>query len=215
MTPDVICLVADKNIEAVLESLFRERQAAIGIASLAFEIHVHPQRDPGCFLRGARFLSQLLAQGSARGLLVFDYDWDGNLEPDAISTEEAVRRDLTECGIADRAEVVVIEPEVEAWVWSESPHVGNALGWEASDVGLRQWLEAHDLWPPGHGKPPDPKAAVEAALYERRVPRSSSIYRQLASRVSLQRCEDPSFARLCVVLRRWFGEGQPARRGQQ
>jgi hypothetical protein len=45
---------------------------------------------------------------------------------------------------------------------------------------------------------------VERALYEVRIPRSSKIYGKLASRVSVERCTDASFARFRDVLRRWF-----------
>jgi hypothetical protein len=45
---------------------------------------------------------------------------------------------------------------------------------------------------------------MEAALREVRIPRSSSLYGQLAEKVGLQRCADESFRRFGNVLVSWF-----------
>jgi hypothetical protein len=200
MSNDLVCLVPDKNIQAALDALLSKRKPALGLASFTFEIHVHPRRDPGCFHNGPDFLGQLLEEPTQKGLLVFDQAWQGNPCNTAEQTEEAIRKRLS--GLF--ADVVVLEPELEAWVWSPSRHVDYVLGWQEAYPPLRQWLEKNDLWPGDSAKPSDPKAAMEAALFEKQIPRSSSLYRQIAERVSLKRCQDDSFNRLCTVLQRWF-----------
>jgi hypothetical protein len=47
---------------------------------------------------------------------------------------------------------------------------------------------------------------VETVLRTVRQPRSSGLYRKLAEKVSLERCTDPAFDKLRIVLRRWFPE---------
>ena len=106
--------------------------------------------------------------------------------------------------MADWAEVLVIDPELEVWVWSDSPHVASSLGWTERSGDLRAWLTEQGLWPTNEAKPPDPKAAVEAVVWHVQTPRSSSIYRKLATNVSLHRCTDASFNRLLGILRTWF-----------
>lgn len=144
-----------------------------------------------------------------RGLLVFDQAWQGNRHATAVDTERAVRARFAPLGIAGRAEVVVIEPEIEAWVWSSSPHVGKVLGWDGNHATLRDWLSNQGLWPDNTPKPPDPKAAVEAVLSEQRTPRSSSLYRQLAEKVSLKGCQDAAFLRFREFLKQQLAEDNP------
>ncbi len=201
---ELFCVVADKNIESALRGLLDHRRASLGVRDFEYEITVHPHRDPGCFHDGHVMLRSLLASFSTRGLLVFDQAWGGNPHRSAEETEAAVRQLLQEEGIGERSEVVVIEPELEAWVWSDSPHVNEVLCWTGTRPSLREWLRAEGLWPDDHIKPPDPKNALERVLFERRIPRSSALYRKLAKRVGLQRCRDHAFHRLCSALQGWF-----------
>lgn len=133
---------------------------------------------------------------------MLDAQWDGS--PGAAMISEQMTADMHQTGwTAERFAVIVIEPELENWVWSTSPHVATALGWDR-DGELRQWLVQQDLWSEAAAKPADPKAAMEVAMREIRQPRSSAIYRKLAARVSLAGCEDQALARLLEVLRGWF-----------
>jgi len=204
----LVCVAADKNIEAALSALLEHRRPALELSSFSFKIVVHPRRDPGCYHEGPDFLSGLLGTGGMLGLLVFDQAWSGNPHATAVETETAVRGRFGPLGIAQRAEVVVIDPEIEAWVWSASPHVDRVLGWDGVQPTLRQWLAEQGLWPDNAPKPPDPKAAMESVLSRQRVPRSSALYRQLARQVSLNGCQDPAFQRFRDLLRLWFPSDQ-------
>jgi hypothetical protein len=137
-------------------------------------------------------------------LVVLDHEGSGqeNLAPDEVATN--LRDRLGRMGWDDRAEAVVIVPELEAWVWSESPVVDEVMGWRGSQPTLREWLRLSALLGPAEVKPRRPKEAMEAALRAKRVQRSSALYRTLAEKVSLGRCEDPSFLRLKEILLRWF-----------
>ncbi len=206
----LMCVVADKNIEAAVSALLECRRPALGLADFSLEkIVVHPRRDPGCYHEGPEFLKGLMGTGDHRGLLVFDQAWQGNPHATAVDTEAAVRARFANLGIAGRAEVVVIEPELEAWVWSSSPHVGQVLGWDGNHATLRGWLSKRGLWPDDAPKPPDPKKAVEAVLSKQRIPQSSALYRQLARRVSLGGCQDAAFLRFREFLRHQLEEDNP------
>lgn len=125
------------------------------------------------------------------------------LVPDK-NTESAVKGILTRPQALGVREVS-FDPELEAWVWSDSSQVVSCLGWRADLPDLRQWLAENGFWPSPFSKPPDPKSAVERVLRELRKPRSSAIYAQLARRVSLQRCTDPAFLKFRHIMREWFG----------
>jgi hypothetical protein len=69
---------------------------------------------------------------------------------------------------------------------------------------LRSWLDANGFEFKDNLKPARPKEALEAALRAVRKARSSSIYRELAERVSIKRCRDMAFIKLRDKLNRWF-----------
>ena len=137
-------------------------------------------------------------------MVIFDREGSGQEAADRSDLEQQVELRLSSSGWNDRAAVVVIDPELEIWFWNDSPHVEAALGWEAGDLSLRDWLRKKGWLPEGVSKPTQPKRAVEEALRISRKPRSSSVYQQLAQRVSIDRCVDPSFLRLRQILTRWF-----------
>ncbi len=195
---DLMCLVADKNMEAAVDGLLA-RPDALGIRSILYEIVVHPRRDPGVFQEGVSFVRALRDQ-YRHAILFVDKAWEG--APQDIQRQLEER--LTRTGLETWARVIVLEPELEAWVWSDSPHVGEVLGWSGRTPGLRQWLEQRGLWRQPLPKPQDPKAAVESVLYEVRRPRSSAIYRALAGKASFERCLDPAFLRFRQTVREWF-----------
>jgi hypothetical protein len=199
---DLVCLVADKNMEATLGGLLRRPQA-LGIRQITCDLLVHPRRDPGCFHEAPAFLRPYRAT-YAHALVLFDRDWEGAPAETGDKLQRLLEERLERVGLQDWAEVVVIDPELEIWVFSDSPRVAQCLGWSDQRQPLRQWLQERRLWPPESDKPTDPKLAVEHALYEIRRPRSSSIYRDLATRVGVDRCSDQSFARFRALLRRWF-----------
>jgi hypothetical protein len=82
--------------------------------------------------------------------------------------------------------------------------VAQVLGWRDGLDDLKKWLAGHAEQFNELGKPSDPKRAVERVLRQMRTPRSSSIYRQLAERVSTQRCRDLAFEKFKSTLQAWF-----------
>ena len=88
----------------------------------------------------------------------------------------------------------------------------DVAGWKNRHPSLRRWLISQGYLQEGTTKPERPKEALEAALRTVRKPRSASLYRQLAERVSLRRCNDPSFSELKRVLTAWFPAGSPVSR---
>jgi hypothetical protein len=113
---------------------------------------------------------------------------------------------LKTVGWNNRAGIIVLDPELEIWVWSESPHVNYQLGWGGRKLNLRTWLRKQQLLKPRQQKPDRPKEALEAALAVVRLPRSSAIYRALAEKVSLARGSDRAFLKLKATLQFWFAE---------
>ncbi len=118
--------------------------------------------------------------------------------------EREVRGRLEAVSEPGWSDVIVIEPEVEAWVWSDSPHVDACLGWHGRQPSLRHWLMHEGLMEPGGIKPRDPKEAFRRAVEETRTVPSSALFGKLARTVSVERCTDDAFNRFRQRLCSWF-----------
>lgn len=199
---DLMILVPDKNMEAAVEGIL-DRSKSLGLSQIHHRILVHPARDPGCLGQGHQFLRSF-ARSHRHGLILFDRDGCGREQESREVLESDIEARLRDSGWDDRARAIVIDPELEIWVWSDSPHITAALGCKGDLAELRRWLIEHQHWTEGRLKPDDPKAAMETILRLNHRPRSSSIYRELARKVSLQRCQDAAFLKLKAVLAEWF-----------
>ena len=138
-------------------------------------------------------------------LVVFDCHGCGrelSMSPEQIET--GVQDVLSRNGWRDRSEVIAINPEIENWVWSSSNHVCNILGWEDTYDSMKSLLVARGFWSIGKEKPSDPKGALEFLLRRTNVQMSSSLFSELAEKVSFSRCNDRAFCKLRDTLRRWF-----------
>lgn len=201
---DLILLVADRNMRGSLEGIL-SRPAALGLRGISFDLYVHPEQDPGCLRRSHTFLQSFTHQ-YRYALVLLDHEGCGREETDRPALETELEDRLNGAGWEGRAAAVVIAPELEIWVWSDSPHVERVFGWGGDRGPLRDWLAGRGFLTPGAVKPIRPKEAVEEILRTVRLPRSSSLYQQLAQHVSLDRCTDGSFLKLKSTLKAWFGQ---------
>ncbi|MDQ2694999.1 MAG: hypothetical protein M3Z21_06405 [Pseudomonadota bacterium] len=201
---DLVVLVADKNMEQAVRALLEQRTASLGISRVSYDVFVHPQRDPGCLRHSEAFLRPFCAQYRF-SLVMFDREGCGDDWADREELQRRVQATLAGAGWDDRTAVVVLEPELESWVWSDSLHVADALNWRHQTASLTDWLADQGFLESRHTKPVRPKEAVEAVLAHTRTPRSSAIYGKLARTVGLERCSDPAFVHFRSILRAWFG----------
>ena len=198
----MIVLVADKDIEHALRGMF-SRPQALGIRAIQTDIFVHPQHDPACAQRGVQFLSGFSSQYKY-ALLMFDHEGCGREQLQPNSLEMAINEEFSKSAWGDRARGIVLAPELEVWIWSDSPHVDEVLGWKLRQPSLRRWLVDQGWMNENDTKPTRPKEAFESALRVSRIPRSASLFQQLAERVSLRQCTDTSFLQFRNLLQMWF-----------
>lgn len=200
---DLVTLVADLDMEQTLRGLL-SRPQSLGIKPIEYEILRHPQHDPGCW-NDADNLLQSQSKNFRYALVLFDHEGSGQEKREIEDLQDELQARLIGKGWdEDRARVVIIKPELEIWVWSESPQVDACMGWAGKQPDLRSWLRTHNLLGTDEIKPQNPKEAVELALRAVKKPRSAAIYKQLAEKVSVQRCTDSSFLRLKETLQEWF-----------
>ena len=203
MTKDLVVLAADKDIQQALRGLF-ERPQALDIRPIQYDVLVHPQHDPACALRGVEFLANF-AEQYRHDLLIFDHEGCGREQrPPSELKQEVNGQFVHNSEWGDRARALVLSPELEVWVWSDSPHVDEIAGWSGKQPTLRQWLADKGWTQRETDKPERPKEAFEDALRHARKPRSSSLYRKIAQAVSLNACTDETFVEFRNLMRGWF-----------
>lgn len=199
---DLVVLTADKNMQFTVKALL-DRPKDIGIRPIRADFYIHPERDPGCRLRADNFLRPFIKH-AAFAIVLFDREGCGKHNKSRIELEIEVSSRLANSGWKDRSSCISIDPELENWIFSDSPELDAAVGWSGKTPPLRTWLVERGFLTPNQVKPSQPKEAMEAALRQARLARSSSIYARLAERVGLGRCTDEAFIKLKSTLQSWF-----------
>ena len=198
---DVFALVADKSMEQAFEGLLAQHEE-LRIRQIRYDIEVHPNHDAGCRKNAVEMLRPYI-NGYRYALVVFDYHGCGS-KATRKNLQREVQENLERNGWEDRCKVIVIEPELENWVWAPSGEVSEILGWGSDFLTLKQWLQKRGLWLDSALKPSDPKRAMHESLRHKRVRRSSTLFKQIANISQPQDCQDPAFIELRETLQRWF-----------
>lgn len=196
---DLIVLVADGHIGMTIGTLLKERCRELGISEISYDIIEHPEKDPGCRVNCVEYLR--LYSGYRHACVVFDRDGSG--ETDRSKAEDEIEGMLSRNGWNGRCVAIAIEPELESWIWTSSIHTARALGWNTSEE-LLKWLREKSLLECGQCKPKDPVKAMKAALSERNRKRSANVFRQIAKKSNLEKCQDGTFQKFQDTLRKWF-----------
>jgi hypothetical protein len=189
-------------MQATIAAILR-RHHALGIRPVDAQIFVHQGRDSGCLRHGSEFL-RAFTKSFRHALVLFDREGCGKEVEGRAALEERLEKQLAISGWEERAAAVVLDPELEAWVWSDSPQVLTVLGWRSDLRSLREWLEERKYVAPEVPKPHRPKEAMQAILRLNKKPQSASLFQELARTVSLDRCQDQAFQKLKETLVSWF-----------
>lgn len=211
---DCVFFTADSTMkQALLGFLTRNDCFAhynLGTAHFAFDanedLFSSATMDPGTYTTGEKLLKPFQKTHS-RAVLMLDAEWDGS--PGAAD----IRSDLTERILAsgwsaDAFKVIVIDPELEAWIWQRNQRVATALKFGSVAEMVKAVQDAKIDWPDGQAKPSRPKEALEAVATRRRgIGFSSAIHKSITATVSLVGCQDAAFLELRETLQGWFPLG--------
>lgn len=197
---DLVLLVADKNAQFALSGALC-RPEALGIRNIEFIFRVHPGRDGGARKSGPEMLN-LESRRFRHAVLLFDLEGSGSELSDSLSLEQQLDSRLAATW-QGRAKAVVIEPEVDIWLWGSDNAMQQVLRW-TDPTPIRAWLMERGFDFTVEGKPRRPKEAFEEIVRKCRLPRSSSLYSEITGKLSLQRCTDSAYQRLSAKLREWF-----------
>lgn len=208
ITPDkdLVMLFADSEMRAAVVGLLT-RPKALGIRPLSVDTPVHPARDPGV-RHGARDFLRGFVKTHRYALVLLDHEGSGAEQLTPAHLEADIEKVCT-IDWGDRMRAIAIAPELETWVWSDSPEVDQALGWGGRLPSLRDWLISEHWLSEKQLKPDRPKEAFDAAIRQVRKPRSARIFEALGENVSVNRCQDRAFLKLRDTLAGWFADIPP------
>lgn len=208
MKKDLIILAADSTARIMLEQLIVRFPNALGVRPFSCEILVHPKRDPGCYNFGVDDLTEY-EKHFKHCILIFDHEGCGFEHKTPLEIEAELERQLTIRGWSNRNAVIVIEPELENWVWTNSIHTATAMGWEDL-TSLNEWLVERRWLQPDAAKPRRPKEAMQAAVKQKlRTQIASSTFATIAQKASFKSCTSPSFLKFKSTITTWFQTQNP------
>jgi hypothetical protein len=207
---DLVFVVADKAMQQMLESFFGRDQFHRRLGCGSFEIDPRPnhdvfvaagQNDCGLYARSAELLRPHRTT-HRRAVVLVDADWAGAPTPAQIAERSAAS--IACVWDENLCQVVVLDPEIEAWYWQpDSRHIAAALDYRG-DKPYRQVLAEAGHWPADQVKPPRPKEAREYLRKYYRTDPSNAVFKRAGATISISGCTDPAFYLLCQTLRRWF-----------
>ncbi len=203
MKKDLLILVADKDTESCLKGLLPRFPDIFTLKAFTYDIIMHPLKDAGCYTLSHEFLRPF-TKSYDYCIVVFDYEGCGQDKNMSIeNVENNVKELLTKNGWENRCEVIVIEPELENWIWVQSKHLAEEIRWQSIEE-LHQWLVENNLKEQDAAKPKRPKEAFQAALRKSGKRLSPAIYEDIAKKASFKKCIDKSFIAFCDYIKQCF-----------
>lgn len=211
---DCVFFVADSTMRQALLGFLTRADAFkgynLGTAPFRFDpnedLFSSATLDPGTYTTGEELLRPFQAT-HRRAVLILDAEWDGSPGAETIRTDLTAR--IAKTGwVADAYRVIVIDPELESWIWQRNNKVAKALKFDSVDEMVKAVEQAMIPWPADQPKPTRPKEALKAVATKRRgIGFSSAIHKAITATVSTRDCADPAFQQLRETLQTWFPAG--------
>jgi len=204
MPKSLFLLTADKHMKACVEAVLgRSRSIGVRLSASDYDVAIESGHDSSVFGRGQESVRAYL-RSHQYALLICDRHGSGGERLSRERMEERMEERLAQNGWQDRSAAIVIDPELENWIWADQRVVDAIFGWQGRQPSLREWLRLNDYMAEGESKPRHPKKCLENALAIVGRQKSAILFRQVAEQVNLTRCTDPAFLKLVSVLRQWF-----------
>lgn len=207
----LLFFTADQNMAFALQGFFGRDHWHLAIPCAFFEFDPRPndgdikvamgQNDSGLYTRAGELLRPFRPMFE-RVVILVDEEWSGS--PGASMIQDRLKEHIELAGWSEENGLgLVLQPELDVWLWSGSPGTARAMRWDSVDE-LYAALRKVGYMQEDQTKPTRPKEAAEWALRQKRRPRSSIVYREVASAVSIGRCQDPALKQLRQKLCDWF-----------
>jgi hypothetical protein len=148
-----VFLLADGTMAQMLKSFLSRRyfEDRLGCRTFDFDfqqdvvVDVRNGNTDGGIHRRAHELLRRYIRSHQNAVVILDKNFGGQLP--AATVREEILINLSRNGWPTGcAEVVVIDPELEVWLWQRgSPHIARAFRYNDASVSLEAFLEAEGL----------------------------------------------------------------------
>jgi len=206
-----VFLVADSTMEQMLKSFLSRGslEGRLGCRTFDFDfqqdvvVGVRSGNTDGGIHRRVHDLLRPYLPSYQNAVVMPDKNFGGR-RPAAIVRDQILNNLLRNGWSAECVEVVVIDPELEVWLWQRgNSHVARVFRYNGS-VSLEAFLEAEGFWHAAALKPAMPKEATRLLLQRYRGGAPMVVYARIIENISVSGCQDPAFNLLVAALRRWF-----------
>lgn len=215
---DVVFFVADGTMERTLCAFLirRDRHLPYNLDTRPFlfdpaeDLIRIPRNDAGVFGSAPEWV-RARAGKHEHAVVLLDRDY-GTQHSATFLRDDLTDRIRQSGWPPERFRVIVIDPELEAWIWQQNQRVATCLGFGTLRELTAVLNGAGYTWADAGPKlsPDRPKEALEAVLRHRRVGFSSKFHVAIVASVTVARCVEPAFAELRQTLQTWFPpEAQP------
>lgn len=202
---DVVFFVADAAMEAVFREFLKRGHFAgrLHCADFSFDIARDPPSKDGGVYKRVHELLKSFQHTHERTVVVLDKQF-GNEGLKTDQVKSAIEENLRDSGWDDdHYAVVVIDPELEVWLWQDNAHVEQCLKYQGAK-SLRATLADSGEWPVDCLKPLQPKDCIQQLIRRNRAGVPTVVYTQIAAKVSVLACQDAMFQALLAQLQTWF-----------
>ena len=198
---DLLVLTADKDAECLIKAFLDRIIKTDEVKKFTFHVLPHhPQRDPGVLNHSVDYVRPYLKEYKFL-LVLFDHEGCGKESASRDKIETQIEKTLDANGWKNRNACVVLEPEIESWLWVNAAHLHDITDW-SDKLSVYGWLKKKGfLFKPDGQKPEQPKEAFECILKKQRIPYSSSLFAELAGKASYISCSDPAFSKFIDIIR--------------
>jgi hypothetical protein len=166
-------------------------------------VDVRNGNTDGGIHRRAHALLRPYLPSHQNAVVILDQNFGRRL-PAAVVRGEILNNLLRNGWSAECVEVVVIDPELEVWLWQRgNPHIARAFRYNES-VSLEAFLEAAGFWSAAASKAARPKETARLLIRQYNAGVPMVVYTRIIENISVRGCQDPAFNLLASALRRWF-----------
>jgi hypothetical protein len=151
---DLIVLAADKSMMLSLEALLA-RHKDLGTRPISCDVFSHPEFDSGVLRKCHSFLRPQCRRYQ-HAIAMCDRKGCGKETLTRDQLEAEIAQSLQANGWENRAAAVVIDLELEAWIWGDWNMLATFIRWKGGGASLKDFLIQQKLLRPGQAKPPHP-----------------------------------------------------------
>jgi hypothetical protein len=205
---DLLVVLEGSKDRTVMEAVL-SRPDDLGIQAIAFELEA---RSSGVRTKGPD-VSRERRREFQFVVCLWDHKGSGREEEPASQAQGEVQNQLNRKTLKGCSKALVIDPEMEIWLWQDRTAIAKVL--EVEEIQIEKWL---DDWQRKQCPAQIvqtlvrqfPKEALEEVIQRVDEKHDSALYGRIAAAANFKLWgREPSFRRLQRTLRRWF----PQRRG--